>query len=230
MSSTVSKRKLLIVDDHLMVRKGMWSLIQDLNLFSEYREASNGAETLKLVSEFKPDFLFVDISLPDTLGTELIQQLRDTGYSGHILVLTIHDEDEYIYRCYKAGASGFLHKSSDKEELEKALYAILGGIEFYVKNMNRESLRSFIANYDEEYKETLMLERVILTNREREVFYKLYLGRTIEEAANEMNLSPRTIEVYRTNLLTKYGCKNVQELLYLARSNDYLLRKIGEIK
>ncbi|GMU87624.1 MAG: DNA-binding response regulator [Ignavibacteriales bacterium] len=230
MSSAVSKRKLLIVDDHEMVRKGIWSLIKDLNSFSEFRESSSGAETMKLAAEYNPDFIFVDISLPDILGTELIQQLRDSGYKGYILVLTMHDEEEYIYRSYKAGASGFLPKSSEKEELEKAIYAILGGIEFYIRNMNRDQVREFIANYDEVYKESLLLENVILTNREREVLLTLYKGHSIEEAAELMSLSSRTIEVYRTNLLTKYRCKNLQELFYLVRSNEFLLRKLGEIR
>lgn len=228
MSSTVSKRKLLIVDDHEMVRKGIWSLIRDLNLFSEFRESSNGLETIKLAREYKPDFVFMDISLPDTLGTELVQKLRDSGYKGHILVLTIHEEEEYIYRSYKAGASGFLHKSSEKDEIEKAIYAILGGIEFYIKNMNRDDVHAFIANYDEAYKESLMLEKVLLTNREREVLLRLFRGETVEEVAESMHLSFRTIEVYRANLVTKYGCKNISELLYLVRSNEFLLRKIGE--
>lgn len=227
MSSTVSKRKLLIVDDHEMVRKGMWSLIKDLNLFSEFREASNGVDTLKLTREYKPDFVFMDISLPDTLGTELVEKLRKSGYKGYILVLTIHEEEEYIYRSYKAGASGFLHKSSERDEIEKAIYAILGGIEFYMKNMNRNDVRQFITNYDEAYKESLMLENVILTNREREVLFRFYKGETSEEIAEAMHLSVRTIEVYRANLITKYDCKNLSELLYLFRNNEYLLRKIS---
>lgn len=227
MSSTVSKRKLLIVDDHEMVRKGMWSLIKDLNLFSEFREASNGVDTLKLTREYKPDFVFMDISLPDTLGTELVEKLRKSGYKGYILVLTIHEEEEYIYRSYKAGASGFLHKSSERDEIEKAIYAILGGIEFYMKNMNLNDVRQFITNYDEAYKESLMLENVILTNREREVLFRFYKGETSEEIAEAMHLSVRTIEVYRANLITKYDCKNLSELLYLFRNNEYLLRKIS---
>ncbi|MCC6549226.1 MAG: response regulator transcription factor [Ignavibacteriaceae bacterium] len=230
MSSVVSKRKLLIVDDHEMVRKGIWSLIKDLNSFSEFREASSGAETIKIAAEYNPDFIFVDISLPDILGTELIQKLRDSGYKGYILVLTMHDEEEYIYRSFKAGASGFLPKSSEKEEIEKAIYAIIGGIEFYIRNMNRDQVRAFIANYDEAYKDTLLLENVILTNREREVLLMLYRGHSMEEAADAMSLSTRTIEVYRTNLLAKYRCKNMQELFYLVRSNEFLLRKLGEIK
>lgn len=230
MSSVVSKRKLLIVDDHEMVRKGIWSLIKDLNSFSEFREASSGAETIKIAAEYNPDFIFVDISLPDILGTELIQKLRDSGYKGYILVLTMHDEEEYIYRSFKAGASGFLPKSSEKEEIEKAIYAIIGGIEFYIRNMNRDQVRTFIANYDEAYKDTLLLENVILTNREREVLLMLYRGHSMEEAADAMSLSTRTIEVYRTNLLAKYRCKNMQELFYLVRSNEFLLRKLGEIK
>jgi DNA-binding NarL/FixJ family response regulator len=202
--------KILIADDHSVVRQGLKNIVNASDDMRVIGEAVNGSELLNLVRDEMADVVILDISMPGRNGLETLKDLKRTNSSLPVIILSIHPEDQYAVRAFRAGASGYMTKESAPEELVKAIrIANQGGK--YISPLVAELLANHI-----EIKGIEELHR-LLSDREYEVFIFLAGGKTVGEIAEDLNLSVKTISTYRTRILEKMGMTTNAEVSRYAR-------------
>jgi two-component system invasion response regulator UvrY len=204
--------KILIADDHPVVRKGLREIIEETSDMEVADEASNGQEVLAKVFKRDFDVVLLDISMPGRSGLDILKELKSQLPKLAVLVLSIHPEEQYAVRVLKAGASGYLTKKSAPEELVTALRKVSAGGK-YVSPSLAEKLASALETGIEKP------PHEALSAREYEVMRKIALGKTVTEIAKELFLSPKTISTYRSRILEKIGIKNNAELIRYAIKN-----------
>lgn len=203
----MKKIRVLIVDDHAVLRAGLRTL---LNLQSDMEvvgEAAEGLEALEKVKRLEPDLVLMDISLPGMEGLEATKKLRKTYPNIKVLVLTMHEDRRYLYSALKAGASGYVVKRAADTELIDAIRAAYRGDVFL-----HPSMAKFVA---EDYVEQAGTEKG-LSDREREVLRLIAEGRTYKEMAKLLVVSVKTIETYRERIKEKLGLHTRAELVRYA--------------
>ena len=210
----MKKPDIIIVDDHLIFRQGLKSLINSENFASVIGEASNGKEFIELLSHLKPDLVLMDIDMPQMNGMEATQKALELMPELKIIAFTMFSDEDYYYKMIDLGVKGFILKSSGINELEKAIQDVMQG-ESYFSN---EVLRKIISNLGRK-NSNKSNENAILTNREKEVLQQICFGLNNEEIALKLFISPMTIKSHRSNLLEKTGCKNTPALILLAIKN-----------
>ncbi len=199
---------IIIVDDHLIFRQGLKSLIATENIANVIGEASNGLEFIKLLAYLKPDIVLMDIDMPHMNGMEATQKALELYPDLKIIAFTMFGDEEYYYKMIDMGVKGFILKSSGINELEKAIEDILLG-ESYFSN---ELLRKIITNLGRNnIKRNAEVGR--LTPREMEVLRYICNGDNNEEIAQKLYISAKTIKSHRANLLEKTNCKNTPALI-----------------
>ncbi|MEF2145674.1 MAG: response regulator transcription factor [Desulfovibrionaceae bacterium] len=198
--------RVLLADDHSMVRGGLRRIIEDSGDMAVACEASDGPEAIAKAREVRPDVAVVDISMPGMDGLEVIAKLQDIQPEMPILVLTMHEEEQYVVRSLSAGARGYLTKRSAPEELVGAIRKVMGGGRFLSPEV-AELLASRMARGGERGSR---LES--LSQREIQVLRALALGKTNREIAENYNLSVKTVDTYRFRLLKKLELRNNAEL------------------
>lgn len=213
----MKKPDIIIVDDHLIFRQGLKSLITSENIASVIGEASNGKEFLQLLSNLRPDLVLMDIDMPHMNGMEATQKALEIIPDLRIIAFTMFGEEEYYYKMIDLGVKGFILKSSGINELEKAIREVMMG-ESYFSN---EVLRKIISNLGRKNSNKAN-ENANLTSRELEVLQQICLGLNNEEIAQKLFISPKTIKSHRSNLLEKTGCKNTPALILLAIKNKWV--------
>ena len=206
------KKKVLIVDDHPLVRERVAELInQELDL-TVCGDAEDSVQAVKAVTSLSPDLAIVDITLKDTYGIELIKQLKDLHPKLPILVLSMHDESLYGERALRAGAKGYLNKQEATKKVVDAIRRILRG-EIYVS----EKLSSALVQRVAGSKPTSGGSPVdVLTDRELEVFQLLGQGLAVREVAERLFVSAKTVEAHREHIKQKLNFKTSSELLRFA--------------
>jgi len=204
--------KILIADDHPVVRKGLREIIEETSDMEVADEASNGQEVLAKV--FKKDFdvVLLDISMPGRSGLDILKELKSQLPKLAVLVLSIHPEEQYAVQVLKAGASGYLTKKSAPEELVTALRKVSTGGKYVSPSLAEKLASALETGIEKPPHETL-------SAREYEVMRKIASGKTVTEIARELFLSPKTISTYRTRILEKMGIKNNAELIRYAIKN-----------
>ena len=204
--------KILIADDHPVVRKGLREIIEETSDMEVADEASNGQEVLAKV--FKKDFdvVLLDISMPGRSGLDILKELKSQLPKLAVLVLSIHPEEQYAVQVLKAGASGYLTKKSAPEELVTALRKVSAGGKYVSPSLAEKLASALETGIEKPPHETL-------SAREYEVMRKIALGKTVTEIARELFLSPKTISTYRSRILEKIGIKNNSELIRYAIKN-----------
>ncbi|MGA1867525.1 MAG: response regulator transcription factor [bacterium] len=203
------KSKILIVDDHPIMRQGLSQLInQDVKL-TVCGEAENANEALDVIKETNPDMIIVDISLKGPSGIELIKNIKVRYPSLPVLVLSMHDESLYAERAFRAGARGYIMKEEGTEKVMMAIHQILGGALYMSNKIGSRLLSKF---FDTQLtKSDSPIE--FLSDRELEVFRLLGRGFGTRKVAQELNLSIKTIETYRAHIKNKLKLKNASELI-----------------
>jgi DNA-binding NarL/FixJ family response regulator len=204
--------KILIADDHAVVRKGLIQILNDDYKNATIVEAINSAQVFQQVKEEDWDLILLDISMPGKNGIETLKQLRANDIKTPILVLSMYPEDQYAVRVLKAGASGYLNKESATEELLTAVQRVLSGRK-YVTGATAEKLAESIGTY---HKGQLYEQ---LSDREMQVLKCIAAGKTVSEIAEELSLSVNTISTYRTRILDKLSLHNNVELSRFAFDN-----------
>lgn len=197
--------KILIADDHSIVRQGLIGLLLDEFPDAEILEASHGAEALEMARETYFDLLILDISMPGRNGIETLKQLRYEGVKTPILVLSMLLEDVYAIRVLKAGASGYVNKDSATEELITAVHRVLTGRKYISATVAQKLTNALLA---EEGTETFSN----LSDREIQVLQLISSGKSVSDIAGELSLSVNTISTYRSRILEKLGLNNNSEL------------------
>jgi two-component system invasion response regulator UvrY len=203
--------KILIADDHPVVRRGLKQIVAEIPGMAVADEATNGWEALSKVQAGDYDVVLLDITMPGKNGIEVLTQLKSEKPGLPILVLSMHPEKQFAVRALRAGASGYLTKESAPDELVTAIQKVSSGGK-YISPSLAEELASVIQQSEK-------LPHENLSNREYQVMCLLASGKTATEIAKEMSLSVKTISTYRSRILEKMGMKNNAELIHYAVEN-----------
>ena len=201
--------RVLIADDHAVVRRGLKQIVADEYREATIGEAQNAQEVFKFVREQDWDIVVLDISMPGKSGLEALKELKQEYPKLPILILSVHPEEQYAVRALKAGAAGYLTKESAPEELIQAITKALGGGK-YVSAALAEKL-AFNLEADTE-----KLAHETLSDREYQIMRMLASGKTVGEIADELALSVKTVSTYRARILEKMKMKSNAELTYYA--------------
>ena len=206
--------KILIADDHAIVRKGLIELLREAFPALQVFEAVNSQQAIDTVTKQSMDVILLDISMPGRNGIETLKQIRAQGIKTPILMLSMYPEDQYAIRSLKAGASGFINKESATEELLTAIHKIISG-----KKYITQSIAEKLADIGEQGAKPA---HEFLSDREMHVLQKIASGKTVSEIADELSLSVNTISTYRARLLDKLALNNNAELTRYAIDNDLI--------
>lgn len=204
--------RILIADDHPIVRKGLKEIIKDTPGMKVTDEASSGQEVLEKVSRADFDVVLLDISMPGRSGLDVLKDIKKQRPKLAILVLSIHPEEQYAVRAFKAGASGYLTKESAPDELLAALQKVSAGGKYVSASLAEKLALALEEDFEKPLHETL-------STREYEVMRKIAKGKTVSEIAGELFLSPKTISTYRARIMEKMSMKNNAELVRYALKN-----------
>lgn len=206
------KIRVILADDHVFVRDGIKSLLENEANITVVGEATDGLEALSLIDSLLPDLLILDIRMPNLTGIEVVEQLRAKHNPLKIVMLSMHESEEYVLKSIQAGADGYLLKGSSKEEFLKALHTVANGGKYFSGDIS-SILVSQLTNPQSgtEQKQSLAEEQMI-TKREKEILVLLLSGKGNKEIAEALEISKRTAEVHRFNLMKKLKVKNLMEL------------------
>ena len=204
--------RVLIVDDHAVVRRGLRELLSDEFRGAAFGEASTAQQALEQISKKEWDVALLDITLPGRSGLDLLKEVKAARPRLPVLVLSVHPEDQFAVRVLKAGAEGYLTKESAPEELVNAIRKILAGGQ-YVSPTLAEKLALGLR------KDSTRAPHETLSDREYEIMCCIASGKTVTEIARELSLSPKTISTYRARLLEKLRVKNNAEIIRYAIRN-----------
>jgi two-component system, NarL family, invasion response regulator UvrY len=204
--------KVLIVDDHAVVRQGLKQIITGVPDMTVVGEATDGVEALEKAQTEECDVLVLDISLPGRSGLDILKDVRLARPKLPVLVLSMHAEEQFAVRLLRAGASGYLNKESAPDELVKAIYKVVEGGK-YVSPALAERLAFEIEG------EADKLPHETLSDREFQVMCLLATGKTVKEIAEALSLSAKTVSTYRTRILTKMNLKTNADLIHYAIQN-----------
>ena len=207
--------RVLVVDDHAVVREGIRHILEGEPGFLVVGEAGTGGDALRLAAEHRPDVVVLDVSMPGESGLRVAPKLRDAVPETRVLIMSMHDNAEYVREGVRAGASGYLLKDSAAAELRLAVRAVHAGGSYFstpaaLGLSGAESVRGDVPRGESVAGATASLE--VLTAREREVLDGVARGLTNKEIAGELGISHRTVETHRESLMRKLGIRTVAGL------------------
>jgi DNA-binding NarL/FixJ family response regulator len=201
--------RVLLADDHSLVRAGIRLLLEGIAGVSVVAEAEDGHEALKLVAEHKPDVALLDITMPGLNGLDATARVIQESPRTRVIILTMHADDEYIRRAIQAGAAGYLLKNSHRHELELAIRAVAGGEAWLSPAISKR----VIVAWSEKWLEFPPQE---LTARQREVLQLIAEGLSTREIARRLSLSVKTVDSHRTQLMDRLGIHGIAALVRYA--------------
>ncbi len=201
--------RILVAEDHMIVREGLKQLLSNEADFAVVGEARDGNEVLKLVRELDFDVLLLDMSMPGKSGIELIKQVKGDKPRLRLLVLSMHQENQYAVRAIKAGASGYLTKDSASAQLVSAIRRVAAGGAYISAEVAEQLALDAMPN-------AAGLPHTTLSDREYQVFQLLVSGVTVSEIADRLNVSVKTVSTHKARLLEKMGLGSQTELIRYA--------------
>jgi len=205
--------KILIADDHGIVRTGLRLLLERVADFAVAGEAADGREAVRLARELRPDIVLMDVGMPLLNGLDATAQIVRENEQIGVIILSMYTDESYIARALDAGARGYLLKDNADEDVERAIRSVSAGRPFFSPTIAQALLEDYVR---------LMRERRVtdsydlLTEREREVLQLLAEGKSNKEAAAVLDLSPYTVETHRNNMMQKLGLHNTAEIVLYA--------------
>ncbi|HUI10131.1 MAG TPA: response regulator transcription factor [Bacteroidota bacterium] len=215
----MKKVRILIADDHDVVRSGLRMLLKTSPDFVITGEASDGEEAVRLVEKQKPDVTFMDISMPKLDGIEATKLIRQNAPETKVIILTVHEDEEYAFHVLRAGASGYLLKNASKKEIFEAIRSAMAGERFFSPGISRIIVDGFM-NRDDQGKTRQAAEEKRdgnggqqLTKRELEVLAYIAKGFTNRQIADALFLSFRTVNTHRANLMQKLNIHDTAGLV-----------------
>jgi DNA-binding NarL/FixJ family response regulator len=200
--------KVIIADDHTLVREGIKSLLSDVEGIEVIAETGDGEETLLKTSTFKPDILILDISMPKVFGIRFCEKIKEISPETKIIILSMHFSKEYVREAFKYGAKGYILKDSSFTELEFAIKSVYEG-NMYISPKISQILV-------EDYLDLLENPLEILTERQKEILKLIAEGYSIKEIANRLNLSVKTVETHKSQIMDKLGIYDIPGLVKYA--------------
>ncbi|MBZ5726687.1 MAG: response regulator transcription factor [Acidobacteriia bacterium] len=205
--------RILIADDHGIVRMGLRLLFEKLPGMEVVGEAATGHEAVRLAAELNPDVVIMDVAMPLLNGIEATAQVLRQNSRRAVIILSMHADESYILRALDAGARGYLLKDTADDDMEQAIHSVMSGKPFFTPAIAQTIVEDYVR---------LMRERKVqdsydlLTEREKQVLQLLAEGRSNKEAAAILRISPYTVETHRTNLMQKLNLHNTAELVLYA--------------
>ncbi len=209
--------RVIIADDHAVVRQGIRHVLEDIPGLEVIAEAGDGAEVLELLKSESPDLLLLDISMPKKNGLDVAKELRGGGSEVGILVLSMHDDPEYVLEAVRAGADGYVLKDVGPAELREAVEAVFDGKEYFTQRVTHQLSVALREELEHERQRSKLDQ---LTGREREVLIRVARGRTNREIAEEFGISPRTVETHRERVMAKLRIRTIAGLTRFVVEND----------
>ena len=205
--------RILLSDDHNILRDGMRLLLERQTGFVVVGEASDGRETLELVQNHQPDVVVMDIAMPNMNGIEATRRIVEKHPSMGVVILSMHYDESYVIRSLKAGARAYLLKDAVKSELIAAIHAVVEGRSFFSPKISRILQEDYVQalgrkGADDSYE--------LLTDREREILQVVAEGKTNKEIANTLSLSTYTVDTHRTHILQKLNLHSIPEVILYA--------------
>ena len=205
--------RILLADDHTVMRRGLRLLLESQPEFKVVAEAADGRQAVEQAEAAQPDVAVVDIAMPNLSGIEAAQRISNTLPHTAIVILSMHSDESYVLRALKAGAKGYLLKDSAEGDLIEAIKAVHQGKTFF----SAEITRMLVADYVQEIRSRGVEDSYdLLTSREREILQLLAESKSNKEIATALHLSPYTIETHRRNLQEKLNLHSVAELILYA--------------
>ncbi|MEQ8336470.1 MAG: response regulator transcription factor [Cyclobacteriaceae bacterium] len=212
----MNKIKIILVEDHPMVRIGLKSLLSGSEHIDIIGEASNGVEAIELIEKDPPEIVLSDISMPQMNGLSLAKHIQDNHPDIKVLLLTIHMEPEYIIEGFDAGIMGYLPKDSSQEELIEAIETIYTGGKYMSQKVSEIIAQRLIR------KDPFQKPNTKLTPREKKILEMLVEGDRNKEIAEKLSISVRTVDTHRTNIMRKLDVNNTAELVKKAISDNLI--------
>ncbi|HKP81816.1 MAG TPA: response regulator transcription factor [Pyrinomonadaceae bacterium] len=202
--------RVLIADDHALVRAGIRALVEKIEGVVVVGEAGKGSEALELIEEHRPDLMLLDLTMPDGGGFEVLVHVRKLFPEIQAIVLTVHEAGEYAIRAFREGAAGFLLKSAASTELEQAIQTVISGERYISPEMSKK----IVMEVGRGTTKRELLET--LSPRQREVLRLIAEGRTTKQIAQELGISVKTVETHRAQLMERLGIRDVAGLVRYA--------------
>jgi DNA-binding NarL/FixJ family response regulator len=215
----------ILADDHVLVRDGIKALLEDQQGIKVIDEASNGREALEVIKRNKPHLLIVDIRMPEMNGIEVVREINKNHKDIKTLMLSMHDSEEYVVQSIQAGADGYLLKGTSKEEFLKAIHTVASsGGKYFSGDISSSIINNFVnGNQKSTQKRETIKDPFNLTKREKQILKLVLQLKNNKDIAQELEISRRTAEVHRFNLMKKLDVKNIMELNN--KANQYQLVK-----
>jgi len=214
--------RVLVVDDHAILRDGIRSLLESQEDIFVVGEAGDGSEALEAITTLLPDVVLMDISMPKTNGLEATRLIKERFPQVKVLILTQHDNREYIAPALGAGASGYVLKRSGRREMLNAIRQVHEQGAFLTNTITQEVLQE----YSQPARNGHMKEPH-LTDRERQVLQLVVEGKSNKEIALALGISPKTVSVHRTNIMSKLDVQNTVELIHFASNNPSIILPVS---
>lgn len=213
--------KIILADDHSLVRDGIRALLEEEKNIQVIGEASNGLEAINMVKNQQPDLLIIDIRMPMMNGIEALEELKKIGDSTKSIILSMHDSEEYILQSVSAGASGYLLKDTGKSEFLKAIGTVVQGGKYFSGDISNVLVNNLL-NADKNGQSGIAQKKkqeipFDLTSKELQVLELVLSGLTNKQISEKLQKSQRTIETHRFNLMRKMQVKNLIDLSKKAR-------------
>lgn len=213
-TSNASRIRILLVDDHAIVRSGLRMLLESQSDLSIVGEACNGHQAVQLAQELQPDIILMDITLPDISGIEATRQIHQAGCQSDVIALTIHEDEQFFFEMLQAGASGYVPKRAAPEDLLNAIRIVHNGEIYIYPVLAKLLVNDFLQRVGEDATNKATLDG--LTEREHEILVALASGESSDEIAARLSISKHTVARHRENLMRKLGLHNRSELVKYA--------------
>ena len=204
--------KIIVADDHAVVRKGLKQILLEISGVKAVEEVDNGPALIERITKENFDFVILDISMPGQSGLLTLKEIKDRKPKLPVLILSIHPEEQYALRSLRDGASGYLTKDSAPEELVKAIQKILSGHKYITQTLADKLVNNFGDKLPHE----------LLSDREYEVFSMIAVGKTMTDIADELSLSVKTVSTYRSRIYDKMDMKSRTEITLYAIHNELI--------
>lgn len=210
--------KILIADDHTLIRAGIRQLLQSMSGFEVVGEASNGRETLQKIKELSPDVVLLDIAMSELNGLEVAERVRKEFESVYVIILSMYSNEEYVLQALKVGAHGYLLKDAAPNELEIAINAVIKGKTYLSPAISKTIVSDYlirlgVSSIEEKDKENIFVK---LTSRQREILQLIAEGNTTKEIAQKLNISVKTVESHRMTIMERLEIHDIPGLVRYA--------------
>ena len=209
------KIRVLLIDDHHLVRKGIRLLLEDTEDIEIVGEASNGREGLEKMQELQPDIAFVDISMPEMNGIEMVIKAKKYAPLVKSLILSMHNSEEYILQSLDAGAYGYVLKDSTQDDMLRAIREVYKGERFFNSAVVNLIIDAYL-NLNRQVQQRSNKKKTNLSDREKEIIGLLIDGLNSKEVAEKLDLSVRTVDNHRANIMKRLQVRNTAELVKIA--------------